>query len=68
MGAVLAFCLVLPLAGLVLSAGVAAALAAWGAGERAWRGLGVTVVALMTLVAAIGHLLLPPTAPLWPAL
>jgi hypothetical protein len=66
LSAVLAFALALPVAGLVLSAGLAAGLAAWGAGERTPRAMAVTVAGLMTLVAAIGALLLPPTAPLWP--
>jgi hypothetical protein len=67
LGAVLAFAMALPVAGLVLSAGLASALAAWGAGERKLRAMAATVVGLMTLVAVIGSVLLPPTAPLWPA-
>jgi hypothetical protein len=67
LGAVLAFALVLPVVGLVLSAGLAAAFAAWGAGERAPRAMAATVLGLMALVAVIGAVLLPPTAPLWPA-
>jgi hypothetical protein len=67
LGAVLVFALTLPVAGLVLAAGLAAAMAAWGAGERTARALAVTVLGLMALVAGIGDILLPPTAPLWPA-
>jgi hypothetical protein len=66
LGAVLVFALALPALGLVLAAGLAAMLAALGAGERRPRGLAVTVAGLMALVAGIGELLLPPTAPLWP--
>ena len=68
LGAVLAFALSLPLIGLVLAAGLAAGLAAWGAGERTARALALTVAGLMALVGLVGVLLLPPTAPLWPAL
>lgn len=67
LGAVLAFALGVPVVGLVLSAGLAAGLAAWGAGERTPRALAVTVLGLMALVALVGVALLPPTAPLWPA-
>jgi hypothetical protein len=49
-----------------LSAGLSAALAAWGAGERTPRALAATVAGLMVLVALVGVTLLPPTAPLWP--
>jgi hypothetical protein len=66
MGAVLLFALALPVAGLVVAAGLAAAPAAWGAGERRAGVLALTVAALAGLVAAIGLALLPPTAPLWP--
>jgi hypothetical protein len=66
LGAVLAFALSLPVLGLVLSAGLSAALAAWGAGERTPRALAATVAGLMVLVALVGVTLLPPTAPLWP--
>ncbi|MCU0902595.1 MAG: tripartite tricarboxylate transporter TctB family protein [Tabrizicola sp.] len=67
LGAVLTFALTLPFVGLVLAAGLAAALAAWGAGERTPRALALTVLGLMALVAIVGEALLPPTAPLWPA-
>jgi hypothetical protein len=67
LGAVLAFALGVPVLGLVLSAGLAAGLAAWGAGERTPLALAVTVLGLMALVALVGVALLPPTAPLWPA-
>jgi hypothetical protein len=66
LGAVLAFALSLPHVGLVLAAGLAAGLAAWGAGERSPRAMGLTVAGLMALVALVGVALLPPTAPLWP--
>jgi len=66
LGAVLTFALTLPVLGLVLAAGMAAALAAWGAGERSPRALALTVLGLMALVAIVGVALLPPTAPLWP--
>lgn len=66
LGAVLVFALSLPFAGLVLAAGLAAGLAAWGAGENIPRALGLTVAGLMALVALVGLVLLPPTAPLWP--
>jgi len=66
LGAVLTFALTLPFVGLVLAAGLAAGLAAWGAGERSPRALGLTVAGLMALVALVGVALLPPTAPLWP--
>jgi hypothetical protein len=68
LGAVLAFALSLPFFGLVLAAGLAAGLAAWGAGERTARALALTVAGLMALVAVVGVTLLPPTAPLWPDL
>lgn len=67
LGAVLLFALALPMLGLVASAALAAALAAWGAGERSLRALALTVTGLAGLVAGIGLALLPPTAPLWPA-
>lgn len=67
LGAVLTFALALPFVGLVLAAGLAAGLAAWGAGERTPRALAVTVLGLMALVVLVGVALLPPTAPLWPA-
>lgn len=67
LGAVLIFALTLPVLGLVLAAGLAAALAAWGAGERIPRALALTVLGVMALVAIVGVALLPPTAPLWPA-
>lgn len=66
LGAVLVFALTLPVAGLVLSAGLSAAMSAWGAGERKAPALAATVFGLMALVAVIGEILLPPTAPLWP--
>jgi len=66
LGAVLVFALTLPIAGLVLSAGLSAAMSAWGAGERKAPALAATVFGLMALVAVIGEILLPPTAPLWP--
>lgn len=66
LGSVLVFALSLPFVGLVLSAGLAAGLAAWGAGERTPRALAVTVAGLMALVALVGVTLLPPTTPLWP--
>ncbi|MDT8854922.1 hypothetical protein RNZ50_07800 [Paracoccaceae bacterium Fryx2] len=68
LGAVLVFALTLPVAGLVVSAGLSAAMAAWGAGERKVPALAATVLGLMALVAVIGGILLPPTAPLWPTL
>lgn len=67
LGAVLAFALALPGLGLVASAALAAALAAWGAGERSALALGLTVAGLGVLTGVIGVTLLPPTAPLWPA-
>jgi hypothetical protein len=67
LGAVLTFALTLPVIGLVLAAGLAAALAAWGAGERIPRAMTLTVLGLMALVAIVGVALLPPTASLWPA-
>lgn len=66
LGAVLAFALSLPFVGLVLAAGMAAGLTAWGAGERSLRALAMTVAGLMALVSLVGVMLLPPTAPLWP--
>ncbi len=66
LGAVFLFALVLPVLGLVLSAGLASALAAIGAGERHPLALLVTVLGLTGLTAIIGMLFLPPTAPLWP--
>lgn len=68
LGAVLAFALLVPVLGLVMAAGLAAGLAARAAGERRAGPLAITVAGLMGLVAAVGLLLLPPTAPLWPAL
>lgn len=67
LGAVLLFALTLPMLGLVISATLAAALAALGAGERGPVALGVTVTGLALLTAIIGVTLLPPTTPLWPA-
>ena len=67
LGAVLAFALSLPGLGLVVSTMLAAALAAWGAGERSAVALGLTVAGLGALTGVIGVTLLPPTAPLWPA-
>ena len=37
-------------------------------GERTARALALTVAGLMALVAGVGVVLLPPTAPLWPGL
>jgi hypothetical protein len=68
LGAVLAFALLVPVLGLVMAAGVAAGLAARAAGERRARPLATTVAGLMGLVAVVGLLLLPSTAPLWPQL
>lgn len=68
LGAVLVFATFLPLIGLVLAAGAAAALAAIGAGERRPFALLVTVLGLTGLTAGIGLVFLPPTAPLWPAI
>jgi hypothetical protein len=67
LGAVLSFALTLPMLGLVISATLAAALAALGAGERGPVALGLTVAGLAALIAIIGVTLLPPTTPLWPA-
>jgi hypothetical protein len=66
LGAVVLFALALPVLGLVVSAALAAALAAWGAGERQMGALALTVAGLAGLTAGIGLALLPPTAPLWP--
>lgn len=66
LGAVLAFGLALPVLGLVLACGLAGALAAWGAGERAGRALALTTLGLTGLAALIGLTLLPPATPLWP--
>lgn len=66
LGAVLLFALAMPVLGLVTSAALAAALGAWGAGERRAGALALTVTGLAGLTAAIGLALLPPTAPLWP--
>lgn len=66
LGGVLVFAVALPWLGMVIAAGLAAMLAAIGAGERAPRALAVTVLGLSALTAAIGLALLPPTAPLWP--
>jgi hypothetical protein len=66
LGGVLVFALALPWLGMVIAAGLAATLAALGAGERAPRALALTVLGLSALTAAIGLVLLPPTAPLWP--
>jgi hypothetical protein len=66
LGGVFVFALALPWLGMVIAAGLAAMLAAIGAGERAPRALAVTVLGLSALTAVIGLALLPPTAPLWP--
>jgi hypothetical protein len=66
LGAVLAFALAVPVLGLVGAAGLAAALAARAAGERRPAALAATVTLLMALVALVGAVLLPVTAPLWP--
>jgi hypothetical protein len=68
LGAVLLFAISLPALGLVISAGLAATLAAIGAGERNPVALVITVGALVVMTMAIGLTLLPPTAPLWPRL
>jgi hypothetical protein len=68
LGAVLLFALTLPALGLVVSASLAAALAAIGAGERRASAMIVTVALLAALTAGIGLVLLPPTAMLWPAI
>jgi hypothetical protein len=68
LGAVLAFALCVPVLGLVLSAGVAATLAALGAGERKPVALLATVLSLMGLTAGVGIGFLPPTASLWPSI
>ena len=68
LGGVLVFALALPWLGMVIAAALAATLAALGAGERAPRALALTVFGLTALTAAIGLVLLPPTAPLWPRL
>ena len=68
LGAVLLFALTMPSLGLVISAGLAATLAAIGAGERNPAALVTTVGALVIMTIAIGLTLLPPTAPLWPRL
>ena len=67
LGAVLLFALAMPALGLVASATLTAALAAWGAGKRHAGSLALTVAGLAGLAAGIGLVLLPPTAPLWPA-
>jgi hypothetical protein len=66
LGGVLAFALAVPVAGLVAGAGLAAGFAAWATGERRVGALAATMMALAGLATAIGMLLLPPTAPLWP--
>lgn len=66
LGGVLVFALALPWLGMVIAAGLAATMAAFGAGERAPRALALTVFGLTALTAVIGLVLLPPTAPLWP--
>jgi hypothetical protein len=65
-GGVLVFALAVPVAGLVAGAGLAAGFAAWATGERRPGALAATMGLLAALAAAIGLLLLPPTAPLWP--
>lgn len=67
LGAVLLFALTMPMLGLIASVALSAALAAWGAGERHVGALALTVAGLAVLTAGIGVVLLPPTAPLWPA-
>ena len=66
LGGVLAFALAVPVAGLVAGAALAAGCAGWATGERRAGALAATMAALAALAAAIGVLLLPPTAPLWP--
>lgn len=66
LGGVLAFALLVPVAGLVAGAGLAAGFAAFATGERRAGALAATALLLAGLAAAIGLLLLPPTAPLWP--
>lgn len=68
LSAVLLFALTLPALGLVVSASLAAAVAALGAGERRASALSVTVALAAALTTGIGLSLLPPTAPLWPAI
>jgi hypothetical protein len=68
LGAVFLFALTLPILGLVISASLAATLAALGAGERGAVALGLTVTGLAALIAIIGVTLLPPTTKLWPTL
>lgn len=67
LGSVLVFALSLPVLGLVISGSLAAALAAWGAGEREVPALAITVLGIAMMILGIGLTLLPPTAPLWPA-
>lgn len=67
LGAVLLFALAVPQLGLVAAITLAAALAAWGAGERHLGALLLTVLGLAGLTIGIVLMLLPPTAPLWPA-
>lgn len=66
LGSVLLFALTLPVFGLAAAAGIAAGLAAFGAGERRTISILMTVVGLMTMAALIGILLLPPSILLWP--
>jgi len=63
---VLAFALAVPVGGLVAGSAFAAGCAAWATGERRVRALAATMAGLAGLTAAIGLMLLPPTAPLWP--
>lgn len=64
--AVFQFCLLLPILGLVLSSGIAAALASIGAGERHWVAVFMTSLVMTVMAAVIGATLLPPATQLWP--
>ncbi|MHA7878985.1 MAG: tripartite tricarboxylate transporter TctB family protein [Saccharospirillum sp.] len=66
LASVCAFVIALPVTGLVPAAGLAAAMATLGAGERRWWFILLTGVLLMAMTALIGILLLPPATQLWP--
>jgi hypothetical protein len=63
---VLAFILLMPKIGLVLSCGLSAGIAARGAGEVSFRAIALSAAVGGVLSALIGLALLPPAIQLWP--
>ena len=66
LGGVAAFAAAFPSLGLVAASALAALASAWGAGDRTWRDLAISVGVGAAAASAVGLALLPPGAPLWP--